>query len=218
MADGARGGRIRAGRAQADARHRTAHRITAAFASLFDIDPDLVAAAAESSAGHAEIVGYRAALDRRDDGRREERVSNALVRRRSVVGPELRLKVRERQSAHVVAVLAYGRELRARAEEIRIASEREEAEREAAEEKRKAEEAEKVRRARIDSIVRRGASVWREVEAEIELRNAKSYAKAVELLRDLRTLADDREGMQDFQPGFARSANAIRPSVRLSNG
>jgi len=87
---------------------------------------------------------------------------------------------------------------RARAEEIRIASEHAEAEREAAEEKRKAEEAEKIRRARLDSIARRGASVWREVEAEIELRNAKGYEKAAELLRDLRTIADERGGMEDF--------------------
>ena len=47
--------------------------------------------------------------------------------------------------------------------------------------------------------MRKGTGVWREVEAEIELRNAKGYAKAKELLRDLRSLADERGGMQDFQ-------------------
>jgi hypothetical protein len=172
-----------------------------AFASFFDIDPDLVAAAAESSAGLAEISSDAALYT---VAQMTDHEKNALLVRLfggdPLVGAELRSKVRERQNAEVVATPARTvGELRARAEEIRIASERAEAEREAAEEKRKAEEAEKIRRARVDSISKRGASVWPEVEAVIELRNAKGYEKAVELLRDLRTLADDRGGMQDFQ-------------------
>ena len=172
-----------------------------AFASFFEIDSDLVAAAAESSAGPAEISSDTALHTIAEMTDCEK---NAFLTRLfggdPLVGPELRLKVHERQNADVVAVpVRTVGELRARAEEIRIASERAEAEREAAEEKRKAEEAEKIRGARVDSIARRGASVWHEVEAEIELRNAKGYEKAVELLRDLRALADDRGGMQDFQ-------------------
>jgi hypothetical protein len=172
-----------------------------ALASFFDIDPDLVAAAAESSAGLAEISSDSALHTIAEMSDREK---NAFLTRLfegdPLVGPELRSKVRERQNADVVAVPARTvGELRARAEGIRIASEREDAEREAAEEKRKVEEAEKSRRARLDSISKRGASVWRDVEAEIELRNAKGYAKAVELLRDLRSIADERSGVPDFQ-------------------
>jgi hypothetical protein len=171
-----------------------------AFASFFAIDPDLVAAAAESSAGLAEISSDTAlqTIAEMKDGEK-----NALLMRLfdgdPYAGPELRLKVHERQNPPAAAPARTVGELRSRAEEIGIANERAEAEREVAEEQRKAEEAAKIRRVRLDSVAKRGASVWREVEAEIEVRNAKGYAKAVELLGDLRSIADDSGGMPDFQ-------------------
>ena len=69
-------------------------------------------------------------------------------------------------------------ELCARARAIGLAREQAAAEKLAAQRKRQAEEAEKARRIRLDAIARRGESVWREVEAEIERRNATGYDKA----------------------------------------
>jgi uncharacterized Zn finger protein len=60
------------------------------------------------------------------------------------------------------------------------------------------EEAEKTRRARLLAIARRGEGVWREVEAEIERRNAAAYDKAAELLLDLQALAKQQGTIEDF--------------------
>jgi uncharacterized Zn finger protein len=61
-----------------------------------------------------------------------------------------------------------------------------------------AEEAEKARLARVDAVARRGESVWREVETEIERRNADGYDKATTLLLDLRAIADTRGTLAQF--------------------
>jgi hypothetical protein len=71
--------------------------------------------------------------------------------------------------------------------------------------RRRAEEAEKERRARLEVLKRRGAGVWREIEAEVERRNPSGYDRAVSLLADLRALAD--EGSQD---DFSRHLTSIR--------
>jgi hypothetical protein len=47
------------------------------------------------------------------------------------------------------------------------------------------------RRARLDAIMERGDSVWREIETEIERRNAPGYDKAANLLTDLKTIAEE---------------------------
>jgi uncharacterized Zn finger protein len=48
--------------------------------------------------------------------------------------------------------------------------------------------------------------VWREVEAEIERRNAAAYDKAAGLLSDLRAVAKERGTIEDF----LRRLRAIR--------
>jgi len=59
-----------------------------------------------------------------------------------------------------------------------------------AERRRRAEE-EEARRVRLGVLVARGmASVWREVETEVERRSAAGYERAVGLLRDLQVLAE----------------------------
>jgi hypothetical protein len=88
--------------------------------------------------------------------------------------------------------------LRARAETIRQARERALAEAAAAERRRCDEEAERSRRARLDAIIRRGESIWREIETEIERRNAAGYDKAANLLLDLKAIADERGMPEDF--------------------
>jgi hypothetical protein len=89
-------------------------------------------------------------------------------------------------------------ELRARARAIRLARERAEVDKAEAERKRQAEEAEKVRRARLDAITRRGESVWREIETEIERRNPAGYEKAAGLLFDLKAIAEESGTIEDF--------------------
>lgn len=76
----------------------------------------------------------------------------------------------------------------------------------AAEHKRRVEEAEKARQARLLAIARRGEGVWREVEAEIERRNAAAYDKAAGLLLDLQAVAKERGTIEDF----LRRLHAIR--------
>ena len=95
--------------------------------------------------------------------------------------------------------------LRTRAQEIREAKEHAKAERREAERRRQAEEAEKTRRARLKGLKQRGASVWREIEQEIERRNASGYDNAASLLSDLQALAGE-EGSQDE---FARRLTSI---------
>lgn len=68
----------------------------------------------------------------------------------------------------------------------------------AAERKRREEEAERSRRARLDAIVRRGESVWREIETEIERRNAAGYDKAAGLLLDLRAIFKEKGAFENF--------------------
>ena len=68
----------------------------------------------------------------------------------------------------------------------------------AAEQKRREEEAQRARRARLDAIVRRGESVWREIETEIERRNAAGYDEAVSLLLDLQAIAKEKGALEDF--------------------
>ena len=58
---------------------------------------------------------------------------------------------------------------------------------------------EKARRVRLGALATRGAaSVWREVEMEIERRNAAGYERAVHLPRDLRALAEEDGSVEEF--------------------
>jgi hypothetical protein len=118
------------------------------------------------------------------------------------VAAELRSKIRNRMPAETGAALVSARtvgELRARATEIRLDRERAAAEKRDAEQKRRAKEAEKARKARQLAIVQRGEGVWRELEAEIERRNASAYDKAAELLYDLQAIAKERGAIKDFR-------------------
>ena len=81
-----------------------------------------------------------------------------------------------------------------------------EAEQLEAERRRKAEDEERVRRARLDALARRGEAVWREIETEIESRNSAGYERAADLLRDLKAIANERGGIRDFD----RRLDAIR--------
>ncbi len=181
-----------------------------AFAEFFGIDPDLVQAAAERSAVGSAISAdaARSVIAAMPDGEKTGLLVQ-LFEGAPHAAAELRAEVRKRlgpaTAAAPVAVRTVG-ELRARAEAIRIARERVIAEKAAAERKRQAAEAEKVRRARLVAIARRGESVWREIETEIERRSAAGYDKAAGLLFDLKAIAEERGTIKDF----LRRLRAIR--------
>ena len=183
-----------------------------AFAEFFGIDSDLVQAAAERSAvamastsSPEAVRGIISAMPDTDKTAMLSRLFNGDP----YVGAELRAKVRNRIASGADATPIGARtvgELRARANAIGLAREEAAAEKLAAEHKRRAKEAEKARQARLLAIARRGEGVWREVEAEIERRNAAAYDKAAELLLDLQALAKQRGTIEDF----LRRLHAIR--------
>ncbi len=172
------------------------------FAEFFGIDPDLVKAAAELGADDAVMC--------KDDLRRAlavipEREKIELLLRAvdgdTYMGAALRSRLRKKNPAP--APLRTAGTLRMRAQEIREARERADAESREAERRRQAAEAEKARRTRLKVLKQRGASVWREIEQEIERRNPTGYDQAVNLLCDLQALAVEEGSQDDFNQRLA---------------
>jgi hypothetical protein len=173
-----------------------------AAAAFFDIDRDLVEAAAASP--YEEELAPDA-LRAFVAGLAEDEKTDLLIRLMedaAHIGLELRRRARAQNLDGGRQRRTVG-ELRAKAREIRNARERAEAERRRAEERRKAEEAEKARRARLDAVRRRGDSVWTEIETEIERRNASGYDRATALLADLKQLATEQGANADFSRRLA---------------
>ncbi|MEO3432788.1 hypothetical protein [Inquilinus sp. CAU 1745] len=173
-----------------------------ALADFFGIDADLVEAAAERSeeTDAPSPKAVRQSIEAMADAEKTELLTRLAEGDRHVAA-ELRRAVRNRQGLNAEASARPARtvgELRSRAGEIRLAREREEAERAAAERRRLAEEAEKARRARIEAVARRGEGVWDEIETEIERRNPSGYDMAMELLADLRLIAEERGEGENF--------------------
>ena len=200
-----------------------------AFVDFLDIDRDLVAAAAERPADPIfETPASSEASRRIIAALTDKEKTDVLVRLLdgdAHVPVELRALVRQRlieeRGAPPIAPRTVG-ELRARAEAIRHEREHVEAERAAAERKRREAEADRLRRARLDAIVRRGESVWREIDAEIELRNAAGYDRAASLLFDLRAIAEETgetrsfdQRLQTIRARHARKGSFIERLKRL---
>ena len=176
-----------------------------ALAEFFDIDRDLVAAAAERGADPlAEKPASSKAVKSIIAAMTDPEKTSFLTRLfdgDAHVGNALRALVRHRLTpptdTPAVPVRTVG-DLRERAKAIRQARERAKEEKAAAERKRRAEETERSRRARLDAITRRGESVWREIETEIERRNATGYDRATSLLLDLRAISKEKGPPEDF--------------------
>ena len=176
-----------------------------AFANFFHIDRDLVAAAAERSADPlaerpASSETGRSIIAAMTDRKKTDLLAR-LVDGDAHVASELRSFVRQRLMSEIdappVAARTVG-QLRASAELIRHARERTQAEKATAEQRRRDEDAERARRARLEATRRRGESVWREIESEIERRNANGYDKAATLLLDLRAISEEKGEREDF--------------------
>ncbi len=184
-----------------------------AFGKLFDIDPDLMHAAAERPA-----VPAAAAATSPDAGRRYVRAmteaeKSALLLRLLDGDPHvaadlqagLRAMLAEDNPAPAMMRRTLA-ELQARAGEVREAREQKAREAARAAAERQAKAAERARRARLDALSQRGKAVWPEVEAQIELRNASGYDRATALLVDLEALAKE----EGTETAFARRVAAIR--------
>jgi len=176
-----------------------------AFVDFFNIDRDLVAAAAERSADPfagkppaSEVV--RPIIAAMTDEEKTELLVR-LFGGDAQVANELRVLVRQRRVSRIDTPPVVPRtvgQLRTRAKAIRKARERIQAEKAAAEKRRREEEAERAHRARLDAVRRRGESNWQEIEAEIERRNGTGYDKAAGLLFDLRTIYKEKGAAGDF--------------------
>jgi hypothetical protein len=176
-----------------------------AFADFLGIDADLVAAAAERSAGlQTETPPSLDTVRPIVEAMRDEEKNHLLLRLfqgdQSVM-TELRARVAQRAKSaprgQPVQMRTVG-ELRARADAIRQARKMAQAEKAAAEQRMREAEAERSRRLRLNAIIRRGESVWREIETEIERRNAAGYDKAAGLLRDLKAISEEKGLSVDF--------------------
>lgn len=174
-----------------------------AFAAFFDIDPDLVQAAAETGTADAAMSrdSLREALASIPETERTEFLLRLVEGDGHVVAAELRNRFRKRPMPSAPRRTAGA--LRIRAQEIAAARERAAAERREAERRRQAEEAAKARRARLVVLRQRGAAAWREVEVEIARRNPAGYDRAVHLLADLQALAAEDGSRSDFDRRLA---------------
>ncbi|MCY4484244.1 MAG: hypothetical protein OXC12_15350 [Spirochaetaceae bacterium] len=173
-----------------------------AFADFFGIDPHLVQAAAESSPqanGELSADEVRAVVAAFPDTDKTALLCR-LVAGDPHVAAELGRKVREADAAAGEADAAHRTvaDLRTRAAEIHKQAEAAKAARREAERRQRARAAEQERRARLVVLRRRGAAVWREVETEIEKRNAGGYDRALELLLDLKALAQEDGSLVTF--------------------
>ena len=173
-----------------------------AFADFFGVNQHLLQAAAESplyandELSAAEVRAVVAAIPDTE----KTALLCRLVAGDPHVAAELGRKVRE--AAATGGDVATGHrtvaELRTRAREICKQAEAAAAARVEAERQRRAAATEAERRARLIVVRQRGAAVWREVETEIEKRNAGGYDRALALLLDLRALAQEDGTMAAF--------------------
>jgi hypothetical protein len=180
-----------------------------AFAEFFAIDHDLIEAAAErsdpqlaSSVAPDEAQPIIAALTDED----KTALLMRLYEGDAHLGIELRARVRQSlasaSNVPPVPLRTIG-ELRERAEAIAQARARAQAAAAAAKLKRQEAEAARLRRKRMDDLIRRGETVWTEVETEIARRNAPGYDRAAELLSDLQAIADESDKIEDFAQRLA---------------
>jgi hypothetical protein len=169
-----------------------------AFADFFDVDPDLVRAAAESGSDDAPTSRSNlreavAAISERD----KTELLLRLIEGEPHVVAELKTRVCGKGSTPSASHRTV-RTLRARAQEIQEAREQAIARRQEKERRRQAAEAEKALRTRLEALKQRGTRAWDEVEREIERRNPAGYERAMSLLADLQVLAGEERNEEDF--------------------
>ena len=167
------------------------------FATFFGIDADLVQAAADVPASGTELSSksLRSFLEPLPQQEKTELLAR-FVEDDPHVAAELRTRARKQnaipETRRTIGVLKAKAEWFRRTREIGEAAKRDK------EERRMAEEREKARRVRLDAVRQRGKYVWKEVESQIELRNASGYDRAASLLGDLKEVASEQGKLDDF--------------------
>ena len=176
-----------------------------AFADFFRIDPDLLQAASESGAvsepPELSPETFRAALDSVVD---EEKTSwlYRLVQGDLRVAAEVKRRAEKilspSEDSDAQTGLRTVSVLRARASEIGKARKDAEAKRREEERLRRERLEEEKRRARLRDLRLRGEDVWRDIENEINRKNASAYDSAAALISDLRILAEENGTVDAF--------------------
>ncbi|TRC92785.1 hypothetical protein FJV76_22530 [Mesorhizobium sp. WSM4303] len=174
-----------------------------AFAAFFGIDRELVQAAAERSATTAHD-GPAPDMARPVVAAMSDAEKTSLLMRffsdEPHMSAELRATIRARLEPETISPdpLRTAADLQARAEGIRLARKRAEAELAEAQRRLQAEAAGKARDVRLETLRQRGENVWGEVEIEIGRRNPAGYDKAAALLSDLAALAERQGSTEEF--------------------
>ena len=166
-----------------------------AFGRFFEVDADLMQAAAERPARQALVVPPDAG--RRYVGSLTGAEQSALLLLRVPDGdPLVAVDLQAGLRATLAAVSAPPQvrrrtvaELEVRAGEARAERERQAQAAALAAEQHRVKAAEEARRARMATLAKRGEAVWAEIEQEIGRRNAGGYDRAATLLTDLQALA-----------------------------
>jgi hypothetical protein len=167
------------------------------FIELVELDPELVAAAAQASSQQqaASEVTLEDLLSKLSEAERQKFLLR-LVRREPHVDLQLinRLKElagKDKSTTQLTAGQRRLSELQSIADAVK-----------SAEEERKWERARKQRVKELDALASREAQTWKKVVELIELKQAKPYDEATALLRDLRDLAVDRGRLAEFSERF----------------
>ncbi|WP_440105194.1 hypothetical protein [Streptosporangium sp. H16] len=191
-----------------------------ALADFLRLDPDLLAVAAEASPAPVVV---------KDDPRR---LAKEIAKLTETEKDELLLRVVRDQGAQVrMELLRRFRgepggdtddlprrsvaELLDAAAERRQEREREEAARHAAQEARRERERALARERKLEKLAADEEGAWLRVNEMIGVKKAGEYDMAVELLRDLRTLAERADRLGDFRRRFAllRQEHLRKPSL-----
>jgi hypothetical protein len=180
----------------------------AALAEFLWIDPDLVEAAAGSTAAHVPAEPSPRDVETFVRALPEDEKLALLLRLHAGdahVGAELQQRSRP-PTARVAAAPSRGRtagELRAAARRIEQKRQRRAEEKAAAEQRRREQEAARARAQRLQTLAGREGKAWHDAEALIGQRNPKGYDQAAALLADLGALADSSGAYEAFAQRLA---------------
>jgi hypothetical protein len=160
------------------------------FVDLFEIDNDLLAVAAEASAdapveSDAELEQW---ISRLSESERETYLRR-LVRGEPDVPMQLRLRLKE--IAHQQRPAPSTKELPLRRSRAELIGKTEAIQEHRAEDERRVQE--EARRRKLETLAKQEPQLWDQVVSLIAQKQIKAYDQAVEILKDLRELAADRD-------------------------
>jgi len=170
---------------------RTLSSALRAFIDLFEIDPHLVSAAAQSS-GEEESASEEAL--RQAIGRLSPEERDEYLLRLARGGPYLSAEFNARLREIVVKPRREPKTRRTVSQLLADAAQKGERER-----RKREREAEAKRVKAIEALARREEQAWQEVDTLIQKSNAKGYQEAVQLLSNLREVAAHRHTEAIFQ-------------------